>query len=208
MTHRSLVAAATLAAICGSLALGLTTVQNREAVRPAATVTTTRVLPGLQPAGEVLLPNQWSLRPAGKQLALGDFPVNLAVHPGGAHLAVLHAGYGPHEVAIVDLTTKDKERITCRVPVEQTFTGLAWSPDGKTRFASGGEFEVVHAFSFEDGLLGKAKKLTVAGPKERFIVGGLSVDADGKTLFAVGTWGHGVRIVPLSDPEKVRKVDL
>ena len=48
----------------------------------------------------------------------------------------------------------------------------------------------------------------MAGPKERFIVGGLALDAEGKTLFAAGTWGHGVRIVPLSDPEKPRKVEL
>ncbi len=30
----------------------------------------------------VLLPNQWSLRPAGRQVPLGDFPVNIAMHPG------------------------------------------------------------------------------------------------------------------------------
>ena len=37
-----------------------------------------RILPGLQEGGEVLLPTQWSLRPAGKQLEVGDLPVNIA----------------------------------------------------------------------------------------------------------------------------------
>ncbi|HUA39573.1 MAG TPA: hypothetical protein VMA35_14365, partial [Candidatus Sulfopaludibacter sp.] len=32
-------------------------------------------LPGLRPDGSALLPNQWSLRPAGRQVELGDFPV-------------------------------------------------------------------------------------------------------------------------------------
>ena len=41
---------------------------------PAATMP--RQLPGLRPDGSVLLPNQWSLRPMGKQTAVGDFPVN------------------------------------------------------------------------------------------------------------------------------------
>ena len=36
--------------------------------------------------GSIQLPNQWSLRPAGKQLSLGDFPVNLALHPDGRYL--------------------------------------------------------------------------------------------------------------------------
>ena len=39
----------------------------------------------------MLLPNQWSLRPAGKQLELGVFPVNIALHPSGRWLAVLLA---------------------------------------------------------------------------------------------------------------------
>src|SRR5436189_6214189 len=39
------------------------------------------VLPGKQSDGSVLLPNQWSLRPVGKQVELGDFPINVAVHP-------------------------------------------------------------------------------------------------------------------------------
>ena len=41
------------------------------------------VLPGLGIDGDVQLPNQWSLRPAGRQTELGDFPVNIALHPSG-----------------------------------------------------------------------------------------------------------------------------
>src|SRR4051812_41877194 len=47
-------------------------------------------LPGQRPDGSVLLPNQWVLRPVGKQIAVGDFPVNLAIHPEGKFAAVLH----------------------------------------------------------------------------------------------------------------------
>src|SRR5262249_59718063 len=79
-----------------------------------------RVLPGLQRGGKILLPNQWSLQPAGKQMALGDFPVNLALHPSGKWLAVLHCGYGEHEVATVDLKT---EKIVGRVSVDNAFYG-------------------------------------------------------------------------------------
>src|ERR1700716_3918676 len=77
---------------------------------PAPAPAVARSLPGLQPGGHVLLPNQWSLRPAGKQVPLGDFPVNLALHPTGRWAAVLHAGHGTHEVQIVDLQ-KGKERV-------------------------------------------------------------------------------------------------
>src|SRR5262245_25028276 len=59
--------------------------------------------PGAQPGGQVLLPNQWSLKPAGKQLKMGDFPVHIEVHPTEPYAAVLHAGHGDHEVVIVDI---------------------------------------------------------------------------------------------------------
>src|SRR5262245_22692848 len=35
-----------------------------------------RVLPGLRKDGFVQLPNQWSLKPAGRHIEVGDFPVN------------------------------------------------------------------------------------------------------------------------------------
>src|SRR5580704_8890693 len=62
-----------------------------------------RLLPGLLADGFVQLPNQWRLRPAGTQIEVGDFPVNVALHPGGQFLAVLHAGYRDHEILTVAL---------------------------------------------------------------------------------------------------------
>jgi len=68
------------------------------------------VLPGLQRDGSVLLPNQWSLRPVGRQINVGDFPVNIALHPGGAFAAVLHSGWGQHEVRILDVKSAGRSR--------------------------------------------------------------------------------------------------
>src|SRR5437660_379304 len=60
-------------------------------------------LPGKQTDGSVLLPNQWSLRPIGRQVELADFPINVTVHPGGRFAAVLHSGYSTHQIIIVDI---------------------------------------------------------------------------------------------------------
>jgi hypothetical protein len=152
-------------------------------------------LPGVQSSGAILLPNQWSLRPAGKQLELGDFPVNLALHPGGSWLAVLHAGYGEHEIVIVDLK---KQKIASRVPLPECFYGLCFTPDGRRLFASGGQSEVVHAFDFEDGLLFHPQELPIVEPKEKFVAVGLTVT--GNDLFVAGPWGDAVCRMPLADP--------
>src|SRR5437870_575958 len=76
--------------------------------------------PGMTRAGTVLLPNGWSLKPAGQQARLGDFPVVMALHPSEPVLAVLHAGYGEHEVVTLDAKTG---KVIGRVALPETFAG-------------------------------------------------------------------------------------
>ena len=199
--RRSLLAAALLLAAHVGLTLAVVDRTPHQAqTRPERQP---RLLPGLQAGGVIQLPNQWSLRPVGKQLILGDFPVNLALHPSGKWLAALHAGYGDHEIIIVDLR---REKKTARVLLDQTFCGLCFSPDGKSLFASGAEQEVVHQFAFADGLLNDHRKLRIAKVTDKFVPGGLAVDPAGKRLFVAGPWGGAVALVPLDAPDKVVKV--
>src|SRR4051812_47868063 len=81
-------------------------------------------VPGQLATGGVLLPNQWLLHPVGKQIQVGDFPASMAMHPGGRYAAVLHCGYGPHEVAIIDV--KDG-RLVSRASIEESFYGIHFS---------------------------------------------------------------------------------
>src|SRR5947209_4108756 len=211
MRHRSLLAASlltgTVAVLSASLGLGRD--DAREPARPAAAqpVPARRVWPGLHADGFVQLPNQWRLRPAGTQLELGDFPVHIAVHPGGRFLAVLHCGYKDHEIIVVNLDG-GRQRITSRATVEQAFYGLAFSPDGSRLFASGGEYAVVHAFDLRDGYLCDHRRIAVADSRGKSIIGGLAVTPDGKTLAAADTFGNAVVLLPLDAPEGKRVVAL
>lgn len=202
MHRRPIAAVAFLLGICTALAAGL---DPKKESGPAKGTARPRVLPGIQADGAVLLPNQWSLRPAGKQVVLGDFPVNLALHPSGRWLAILHAGYGEHEVMILDLK---RQKVTSRVGIAQAFYGLVFSPDGKSLFASGGEFEVIHGFQFEEGFLFRHREIAFAKESETFIPGGLAVDLEGKTLFAAGPWGDAVAVVSLDEAGKASSVKL
>jgi DNA-binding beta-propeller fold protein YncE len=164
-----------------------------------------RKLPGMQISGQVLLPNQWSLDPAGKQLKLGDFPVNIALHPKEPLAAVLHAGYGEHEIVLIDLA---EYRIISRAAIPETFVGLAFSPDGLQLFASGAEKEVVHQFAHRGGYLSERREIRIAKIEEKFVPAGLTVSADGKTLYVACAWGHALAVVPLDEPDKLVKVKL
>jgi len=203
--RRSTYAAVALVGICGFLTLAVRAALDTPSPRSVQPAAPARILPGLQPGGEIRLPNQWSLRPAGKHILLGDFPVNVALHPSGDWLAILHAGFGDHEIVIVDIRN-GKERIVNRVSLPQTFCGLCFSADGQSLYASGGEFEVVHSYAFDNGLLHHYKPIRVSTVTDKFIVAGIALDAAGKTLFAAGAWGHAVRIVPLDDPAARRSV--
>src|SRR5258706_607004 len=90
--------------------------------------------PGARTNGFVQLPNQWLLHPSGKQVVVGDFPVNIAVHPNGKFAAVLHGGNGENEGGVLDTT---KATIVSRAEIEKAFYGLEFSPDGKTLACSG-----------------------------------------------------------------------
>jgi len=178
----------------------LATLQTPPA-EPAAAPT---LWPGQQADGRIQLPNQWSLRPVGEQVPLGDFPSNMAVHPDGRYLAVLHQGVGDHEVIVVDL---ESQRKVARHLIEQTFYGLAFSADGKTLYASGGEREVVHQLDFRDGTLTNPRQIRVVPQTEKFIPGGLAVDKDHKTLYVCGTFGQAVAVVALDKANAVEKID-
>lgn len=89
-----------------------------------------------------------------------------------------------------------------RVILEQIFIGLTFAPDGKTLYASGGEFDRIHMFDFQDGYLTNEGELPIPSPKSgKFIPGGLAMHPNGKTLCIAGVWGHGVYLMPVSNPK-------
>lgn len=190
---------------CIALFAGLDTRKqpvDEAAPRPAtpAVAHAPRVLPGLAADGFVQLPNQWKLRPSGKQVDVGTFPVNTAIHPSGQYLAVLHGGFDAHEVLILDLN-KAKQRILSRVTIDQTFYGLTFSPDGRKLYASGGELAVVHEFEFSRGLLGSPRTIDISSAGDKLVPGGLTMDAAGRDLFVCCTWGDVVIRMPVENPE-------
>jgi DNA-binding beta-propeller fold protein YncE len=152
-------------------------------------------LPGPQTDGRVLLPNQWFLHPVGKQLVLGDFPVNIALHPGGRFAAILHSGYGQHEIVIVNLAATN---IVSRVALEESFYGLAFSQDGAVLVCSGAGDETVHVFAFADGYLSGHRALPLRDPAQRGVPAGLALSSDGRAAFVANLWAHRINQVDLA----------
>ena len=151
---------------------------------------------GFATGGATLLPNQWSLRPTGKQVELANFPVNVALHPQGEWAVVLHSGYGPHVIAVVNVPHSHVEghRVVSSVTVPKSFYGLCFSPNGKRLFVSGGEDDVVHEFHFADGYLYDHKAIKLPKDETALVATGLSCSPDGKRLYAACCLGD--RLLP------------
>jgi len=152
-------------------------------------------LPGVKTDGSILLPNQWSLRPSGRQVALGDFPVNLAVHPSGKFVVALHSGFGSHELVSIHLPDG---KVIARALLPETFYGVAFSPDGRRIYASGAGAEVIHEFEFDSGNFGHRQEIPLREPSSRGVPSGLAVSSDGGRIYSANVYGQDVVVADLS----------
>jgi DNA-binding beta-propeller fold protein YncE len=151
-------------------------------------------VPGPQPDGSVLLPNQWLLQPAGKQIEVGDLPSNIAIHPSGSHAVVLHCGYGPHELIVIDVAGR---KIVSRTAIEESFQGLCFNLEGSRLFVSGAGSETILPFDFVGTALIAREPIRLREEKERGVPAGIAVTADGDTLVVANLWGQSVTRVEL-----------
>ncbi|MCU0709058.1 MAG: beta-propeller fold lactonase family protein [Pirellula sp.] len=153
-------------------------------------------LPGFQGRGETLLPNGWTLKPVGTQIELGDFPSRMKLSPDGRFAAVLHTGWGTHEVRMVLL---EDGTVTSSVAVDQAYQGLCFSPDGKRLYVSRGEDEAVYVYDHRDGYLTLIDTMQLVDSDQKSVVAGLATTLDGKQLLVCGLLSNQLEIIDLVD---------
>ena len=162
-------------------------------------------LPGLQRSGQTLLPNGWSLRPAGEQVDMGDFPSRMQLSPDGKFAAILHSGWGTHEVRIVSIAEK---KVTSSVVVDQTFQGLRFNQDGSQLYVSGAEDECVYVYRHQAGYLTLVSKVQVVDPKQKFVVSALAPLENGNKLLVCGMVAGQVVIMDVATSTKLATIQL
>jgi YVTN family beta-propeller protein len=148
---------------------------------------------GPQPGGGFLLNTGWVLTPAGKQIPLSTLPMSMAPSPDGKYLLVLNGGYLPPAISVIDLA---QERETERVPVEDAWLGLTFNRKGDRVYAGGGSRPFVFEFSFENGQLKPARKITVIkDPRPTDHVGDVAVSPDGRFLYVANLFRDSITIL-------------
>jgi YVTN family beta-propeller protein len=132
-------------------------------------------------ASGTMLPNGWTITPAGQLTPLGTLPLRVIEDPTGRWLAVSNAGYGPQSVTIVDEHTG---KVAADAPIAKTFYGLAFAPDGKALYASTAADGGIRRFAF-DARSGSLHDLGTwqIGSGTQWIAG-LAVSADARVVYA------------------------
>jgi YVTN family beta-propeller protein len=144
-------------------------------------------VPG-QKGADALLVNGWKTTPAGRQLASGDMILSGQVSPDGRLFAFTNTGYTHHALHIVDLAM---EQEIATFPIEQAWSGLAFSPDGKRIFVSSGAgYPITDIQAFDnwdkEGWKEARSGYTLYGAaKDKTAVSSITVSADGTLLYAL-----------------------
>ena len=162
-----------------------------------------REQPGPQPGGFILLPNGWSIQPAGAQVPLDTMPMSTALSPDGKYLLVLNGGYRPPSISVL-LISSMKE--IARVPVADAWLGLTFAPGGKLVYASGGARGSVFEFSFSsDGELKLLREMpATAEHGELDIIGDVAMSPDGHLIYAAELLRDSIAVI---NPQSGRVIE-
>ena len=166
------------------------------------------VLPGpIAGTGQTQLPNGWKLSPAGTATPLGDLPLNLQISPDGRLAAVVNAGWGQNSVMLLDAATG---RLLDTRVVPAAWAGLAFAPDGRTVYASGGQSNRIHCFRVEGQTLRPDSALVLGDgwPKQKIGVAGLAVDGRRQHLYAVTREDNALYTFDLKTRKVLRTLKL
>jgi DNA-binding beta-propeller fold protein YncE len=158
-----------------------------------------------------LLPSGWKTTPAGRQLASGDMILSGQVSPDGKLFAFTNTGYTRHNLHIVDLAT---EREIATFPMEQAWSGLAFTPDGSRLFVSTGagypDNDIAYFDRWDNGGWQESRSgYTLLGAvKTKTAVASITLSPDGKLLYALNNSDDRLYILETHGGRAVARLDV
>lgn len=163
-------------------------------------------LPGVKDDASTLLPNGWTLTPAGRTVPLGDLPLNIMLSPDQQYLVATNNGYSPPSLTLVSLQSEEVVQ-TLRLP--DAWLGLAWSSDGKTLYCSGGHRNRIYVCNFSNGKLSLSDSILLGKPwPEKISITGIALSDDNRMLYAVTKENNRFYAIDLSSKKMIRQIPL
>ena len=140
----------------------------------------------------------------GEFIDLGSMPLGMALAPEGKRLVAVLSGWREQGIQVVDLESK---KVLQTIPQEAAFYGVAFSADGKELYVSGGNEDLIYAYSWSNGTATLNKEI-ILGQKKPDKTGsrypaGIAVSTKGNLLYVAENVGDALAVV---DPSSGRVV--
>ena len=155
---------------------------------------------------KVLLPNGWKLSPAGRNITLGDLPLNMAVSNNKKLLAVTNNGQSTQSIQLVDART---EKVVDSVTIAKSWYGLVFGNNDEYLYASGGndnwivQYHIVNQkLHLTDTIKLGTKWPTKISPT------GIAIDDDKHLLYVVTKENNSLYTIDLTTKKEVNKLEL
>jgi DNA-binding beta-propeller fold protein YncE len=153
------------------------------------------------------LPTGVCLDSAGRTFDAGNMPLAMVASPEGDRLVLSLNGWRQQGIQVVD---PQSGAIVQTIPQPGAFLGLAFSNDGRTLYASGGNEDVVYRYAWRDKQATLIDSIVLA-PKEpkkdgtRFPAG-IAVSHDDKYLFVAENLADSLAVVELQTRRVIQRL--
>ena len=156
---------------------------------------------GPQDDGTYIVATSQRIDPAGENIVFPGRPVDLALSPNEATLAVKNI----NNIVFIDSETHESQQTLALLKGGHTFTGIAWSDNGKKVWTTDTKGKLRAAEKGEDGSFDWGVEIQLPGPDERdkegAYPGGIAIDETTKLLYVTLNRNNTVGIVNLNTNE-------
>ncbi|RTL58626.1 MAG: hypothetical protein EKK37_09870 [Sphingobacteriales bacterium] len=154
----------------------------------------------------VLLPNGWTLSPAGRSLPLGDLPLNIAVSKTKKLMAVTNNGQSVQSIQLIDPI---KERVLDNIEIPKSWYGLKFSADEKYLYASGGNDNWILKYAIVNNKLKLNDSIKLGGKwPNKISPSGIEIDDAANKMYVVTKENNSFYAIDLATKKVLQQISL
>jgi YVTN family beta-propeller protein len=155
----------------------------------------------------LVLPNGWSITPAGKSVALNyDLPLNMVLSPNKKMMAITNNGQGNQAISMFDLSS---ETIVQEEAIAKAYIGLGFSDNGKKLYASAGNDNKINVYTVVNQSIKKDTAIILGKPHPNKVSPtGLALDGKKQLLYVVSKENNKLYIANTLTNTVIKEISL